>query len=286
MTIPSQSEFQSFLDISHWVPRPEWIEAANNAKSVSERTLIMTNVVQARDEFSETTWAHPVVDWLLNDPNAKAAFRSLRYRIKPGTQLATGEYVARSIKLYSGSDSSWLVSYINKNPCVYISGLLKAFYDYYYTNRWQIITSLSRDIKGKVSALIAGIESIEKDLLELASIEELFHGIGTVNIESGVRSLNLIKVRVARLLDADTLVLPTRRMDEMARERVLVFDLSRVIRQRYRKDKTAALASFVRVEGIENPPDQRTIERLLSKWKDERHKAAEKVETEMKKRRG
>lgn len=65
-------------------------------------------------------------------------------------------------------------------------------------------------------------------------------------------------------------MLPSRRLDEKAREWILVFDLAKVLRRSSGRDKPTAIANFLRVEGIHNPVDQRTIERLLSDWKEAR----------------
>ena len=278
MTVPSESEFQSFLEICHWKPRPEWMESARHAEDDGHRLNLLLSVEQAKEAFYNIAWSHQVTTWLINDTNVADAYRSLKFRRKLKVLLPLEKSVEEKIKRLHGKGNWYLENEIQANPCEYISELLSAFYHYFYTNRWQKVTEIGRDADEKIEGVVAQIEAIENKLQELRPLGEFYLGYEMVDFDSLLRDLGRIKRKITTLSGDGVKVVPTRRKDERARERVLVFDLARVVRRNYGKDRPAAIANFVRVEGIHNPPDQRTIERLIKSWKTARGKASMQFE--------
>lgn len=68
--------------------------------------------------------------------------------------------------------------------------------------------------------------------------------------------------------------IPVERADETARERWLMYDLSRVFLESFRREKPAAIAHVLSFAGIASRASDRSIEKQISKWRDQRAKRA------------
>lgn len=286
MTIPSKSSFESYFTTSRWVANPEWIQEAEKAENDKDLYRLLLAVEEQKEAIRNNAFDHPVAIWLFNDLNAKKAFRSLRFREKRSSAVPTKEYVQDIVKHYGdGRHRYWLTVFIEKNPCGYMNDLIFAFYNYLYSDRWREVTQCGRDAKVIVRKAIMQIARTEKCIKELEQFDEFYSGRELIIFDSLLRMIERIRQKVVLLHEDGALNMPSRRLDGMARERVLVFDLAKAIRRRYRRDRPTAITHFVNVEGVVNPPTERAIERLLSDWKMARKEAGARYEAERAARR-
>lgn len=287
MTIPSKSSFKSYFSISRWVANPAWIQEVEEAENDEELYRLLLAIEEQKEVIRNCAFDHPVAIWLSNDLNAKKAFRSLRFRQKRSSAVSTKEYVQNIVERYrEGKTRSSLKYLIEGNPCGYVNDLILTFYNYFYSDRWKKVTQRGRDAKKILNKAITRIAQAEKCIRELEeSFDEFYRGRDHINFNQLFRMVERIRQKVDLMYEDGALIVPTRRLDEMARERVLVFDLATAIRRRYGKDRPAAIAHFMNVEGVINPPTERAIVRLLSDWKAERKEASERFEAERAARR-
>lgn len=290
MTIPSKSSFKSYFSTSQWIANPEWIQEAEKKENDKDLYRFLFDIEEQKETIRNNAYDHPVAVWLFNDLNAKKAFRSLQFREKPRGEMSIEKYVhgvvKRSREDRPGYPSFRLKHFIEDHPCEYLSSLILAFYNYFYSDRWRKVTQRGRDAKKIVGKAITQIARTEKCLKELEeSFDEFYFGREIIHFDNLFRMVERIRQKVDLLHEDGALNIPSRRLDDMARERVLVFDLATAIRRRYRKDRPTAIAHFMNVEGVINPPTERAIVRLLSDWREARKEAWARFETERAARR-
>lgn len=271
MAFPSKAQFESFENAAKWIPKQEWIDAARNEILPTNLRDFLLAVYSAKLDSYKKIIKHPVYKWFSLDQNARAAFRSFRYKLGV---FPSEDEIGALIEI--------LIPTMTKHPhCIYrdviqnrlvaeITGIARAFYDYQYTDRWKIIVSTGRDFSALVSDAMKKINAVEQQIGRLGPVVEFYTFSSIDPLQSMLKNIERIKYRLNHFFYCGKPMLPSRRLDEKAREWILVFDLAKVLRRSSGRDKPTAIANFLRVEGIHNPVDQRTIERLLSDWKEAR----------------
>jgi hypothetical protein len=78
------------------------------------------------------------------------------------------------------------------------------------------------------------------------------------------------KQQIRELIEFSRYVFPLTKAHATAKERVLVFDLSRAMQSAFRNEKPAAIFKLMMTEGVQNILDPRSVERMLSAWKSQR----------------
>jgi hypothetical protein len=143
-------------------------------------------------------------------------------------------------------------------------GAMIALRDYYYTDRWEQLYIEARSKEEELKVAIAGLAAIERLSTHLR---------GRVHRVAGSAPRE-IKEQLATEFH---LTYPIRRKDGTARERTLVFDLYENNLNFRREKCTAWIADVMMSEGIANPLDSRTVERLIAGWEQNRKTYRQKI---------
>jgi hypothetical protein len=119
------------------------------------------------------------------------------------------------------------------------------------------------DALGRLQNELSRVSSVLAGSLRDASAE-----IGSPHIDAqlnrSVLAIDRLQIAVRREKRS---MLPSIRRDDTLPERVLMWDLSLVFRKNGYKNKTTALFYLLCLEGIRHPIDQRSVQRLLAKWR-------------------
>lgn len=226
-------------------------------------------------------YEHPVAKWFSDQPTSVRAFKALSGRKKKAETVLCESHVdkkaARIIERHNSHGyTAFLVDIefeMKMEPAPLTLGLIKALYSYFHTDRWKLVADSGRDLPKILGDVANAMEFILSERDRLAVINEFYFGKHLSIVSPGtLRVLEDALVRINITRNQDLIHTPLRRNDKTARERTLVHDLAKLFRRHYGADKPAAIFHLMMTEGIESSLDQRTIERLIKQWRQERSK--------------
>lgn len=276
MAKPSESDFNSYLSVAKWLPQVEWIAKTETIDpSFDYIKPFLREIQDAKYKHFEAAYTHDVMRWFKNQPSVRRAMTVVDKRNKLDETFSKEENLNRQaqrfVDYYSeGNSDFWryrLRRSIEETPLGMCNDLINAFYDYFYTDRWQQTVQMGRDAQKTLERAIKAIETLEKIQIKMAHMEEFYMGRGGVFLGSKPERM---KEKVNQVLLPGNFVFPTAREDETTKERVLVFDLSRLFRRHFRSDKPTAIFHLMMTEGVAHSLDQRTIERMLEQWRNKK----------------
>lgn len=283
MAIPTKEMFDSFKIDNQWVVNENWkVEKFSNKELVREEvSIILREWHQQQKLYLNKINEHALVKTLESQPNWKKAEESLFYRRSKKTKQTDNEtYQEKLLNDILKKDKyfkylhhpAWSAAYklnslIEKDPYDFVKGIYGAFYTYFYTDKWKNVTYLALESK----AIVMQANHALANLIRLEVLNEFNDRNAFIGKNSVGHSINRIKYALDEFLkDEDFFYVPIKRNDATLKERGLVYDLSTVFRRKYKSNKAKAIYSFLMIEGIENNLELRTIERLLSNWKEVR----------------
>lgn len=203
---------------------------------------------------------------IMTSYNDMASSTIERWQVRPQRdgQLLTPAELSKIVATYNSQEKK--VSRVRRDASRYLTqrhmtwecGIYCALRNYYFTDRWE---HLYDESKRKTSDFQAAQRAIAT--LELASN----HLISPLDIPGIARIVGSIKKEIDSRLrfDLDALY-PVHRKDSTSRERVLVYDLFMNNKIHRMGRKSSLISNLMMVEGINNPLDLRTIERLIATW--------------------
>lgn len=283
MAVPTSTQFELFEAICIWRPDEHLLGSlkaitwtlrqtnANERVAPPELYDVLLAFHEKKKEFHAVLDAHPVFQWLSKDRNGDAAFRSLSTRRRRRAFSSTQQFVAQRVEYVARYPSSIYRLYVNDPYGESIAGVIRAFYDYFYTERYRLIVAGCRDFNAVRIATLGAAKRLHQNLQTLSYLDEThFPPRPPQAGPSVLKNFTRLMDNIQALVDPSRRVFPSTRLDAKARERILAYDLATALRRFFGRDKPAAVAHFMMVEGVRNPLDKRTIERLLSEWKKAR----------------
>lgn len=148
--------------------------------------------------------------------------------------------------------------YLNETQMTWECGIYSALKNYYFTDRWERLYEEAKNKKLDFQAAQRGLAS-----LELASCH-LISPLSTPGLERIAKSVKK-EIEEKLRFGIDTLY-PLHRKDNTSRERVLAYDFFINNKIHNMGRKSSLISNLMMIEGIENPLDLRTIERLIATW--------------------
>lgn len=288
MTVPSKEQFESFFDTAKWNMPQEW-ERVSFSITPEEVEPFLLKVIKERTIIRDAIYAHPVAEWFFEQENIKHAYRYIRGRHKKQSvedesknlapqQSAEDEAKNLAQMLLVDAtpdryDFNWHLSIsccwqIANRPESFNVETLKAFFHYHHTDRWVKVANIGRNASNIMDEYLRAIQRLKEAIADAELLNEFDHGMRPLHIHKGLnRSLDFQKKNLMKCITDNSLLLPTCRADDKAKERVLVYDLVKVFQSRRRKPKSRAIAAMLMTEGVKNPLDQRTVERLIKEWR-------------------
>lgn len=268
--LPSEDEFKQFLTQGEWKPDNEWIFVLDSRKfNKADIRPILEGAYSKKAKFKSEILEHPVVLWFDEQPAVNKAFpirKSIPSLETPEQQLEN--LIISSENTYEANPWSACGSIkwqISRSPIGILFNLLRAFYAYLYTDHWKKMTERGRDYKKLLKATLNNIEELEAKQEQLKLLAA--HSLDWKHRWENFLYFERQKAQLHQALENENFMFPAQRLDKTARERVLVYDIADAMRQWYGKASPARISHLMALEGIENPLDARTIERLLSLWK-------------------
>lgn len=277
MAIPSKEAFENFIEISKWlIPEPISTEIKSFLKPTKEEVYKYVKLLDEKEkEFYAKLENHEVFKWCENQQNFVKAINTLRTGKKKkvkkfDSQAEINEYVVN--RIYDSYQSHNSDSYLSNNyfqNLYYVSPIIeiqfefiKCLYSYFYSDRAAQIYQAKAEINRVIEKTISGLDGLIKysDFHEFSNAKEIFFtGKVTERFITNIKELNFN--------------FPFDRNDKTLKERVLVYDLNKCIRRKFRTARPNAIFYLLMVEGIENNIEKRSIERMIAKWRNDSSQA-------------
>lgn len=299
MARPTESDFDEYISA---LPVMAWIgeEIRSSDMMLTKPYQIdvehfLRGVIELREKHFRALSKYAVPKWINAQPTGSRAYRAL-YRKKTKNIFSVEPYarnlVARATRIRTAEEfkinacpsekrtekevASWVerqnsvheierrirsyCSYFaNWNPVAVESGIASAFRDYFYAERSKRLAKDGKDSLEFAKNLLSMITAIRS-----AEGANVFVPVGPTPIrylDSTEKQLNDFISRF------NPQALPIRRIDATAKERALAFDLWRCFYGAVRSGKPKAIAYMMEFEGVSQPIDVRTLERMTADWK-------------------
>lgn len=270
MAIPTKQMFETFKLDNQWVFNKNLKFSRNSNKELvrEEASIILHELYQEQNSYLKKINEHVLVKTLESQANWKKAEDSLFYsRSKRTNQIDYETYHEKLLNDIFEKDTKYLdpayylQTLVERDPYELGKGIYGAFYTYFYTDKWKNVTKLAPEARAIVIQANEALANLERlEVLNEFSVRKAFIG----------NNINRVKYALEEFLKDEDFFVPIKRNDATLKERGLVYDLSTVFRRKYRTNKAKAIYSFLMIEGIEKNLELRTIERLLSNWKEVR----------------
>ncbi len=157
---------------------------------------------------------------------------------------------------------NWLSWKIEQPRGKWLRGVFIALRNYHYTNRW---INLVTEHKSRIAQLNAALDALEA-LRSLSS-----NLIEPTSLGMGPKSYARMRFTIENQIRADvTSIYPVERNDKTARERVLAYDLYLNNEREFDEPKRSIIHCLMNLDGIENKIERRTLDSMLSKWREAR----------------
>lgn len=297
MAVPTKQEFLSYFDLQFQIPKDIGAEIDQFRNPTNKQIFEICELLdQVELKRQKNILAADVRKWLENQANYKKALKTITFKKRPpefSDVLDYKKYRADQIlKKWDKtlwSEENHYSSNPNRPPKISQSavrlnsklrlepfqsfygpyksealhfGLVGCLYDYFYSDRAGEMLHL----KVTGNKLLNEIKGNLRDLASLSVLDEFIYaddwlkywplfGHGTFNIYKLASKFEVLKINI-----------PFERNDKTLKERVLIYDLSRVFKRYFRVNKSNAIFYLLMLEGISNNIEKRNIEKMLSKW--------------------
>lgn len=300
MATPSQQDFVDFaIALAEGERRfEESVFALTTGMPLDE--LNFTDVMCELEQMERKHWDDMGVTkasaWIFSHPTSDRAFTALSGKKKiavrdirkcaaasweRATRLRTIEDIAglhsfanktqsERMEIVADSNTQWAVSrrlrcsikvHFPQKFSALMRDVARAFSDYFYSDKYRRMAAEARSATARVQSVRNAIRVILK--AEDASV--------LVPIRTSAMGRKSLERLDATLLEfvsgCAAQAMPVRRLDATARERVLAHDLWACFFARHKCSKAKAIYYFMEFQGVEQPMDLRSLERMTADWK-------------------